>query len=296
MTNGGPPILAPGAPLAPGYEVIEHLSRGNALDVYDAWSVERDCRCVAKALRPDRAGDAGPRRRLLVEGRVLAALTHPHLVRAYELVRRPAPVLILETLEGETLDHLIAHRRARLPAGELAHLGLQLCSAIGYLHRHGWLHLDLKPSNIVAEAGLAKVIDLSVARRPGRAHAGIGTPQYMAPEQARGGRLSEAADVWGLGAVLFEAASAQRPFSASGDGEYEQLERRLAAIRGLRRLPQGLAALIDACLEPAADDRPAVAELAAALTPFAPGAPRPVDGSSAPPGARGAEGLSAAAV
>ena len=70
--------------------MLEHLSRGRALDVYDAWSLERDCRCVAKVVRPDRQAPR-VRRRLVREGELLLGLAHPHIVRAYELRRRPAP-------------------------------------------------------------------------------------------------------------------------------------------------------------------------------------------------------------
>jgi serine/threonine protein kinase len=194
--------LAPGNEIAPGYEVIEHLRRGRNLDVYDVWSEERACRCVVKSLRPDRLGREGPTRRLLDEGRLLRELTHPHIVRAYEVREEPVPLFVMETLTGETLGHMIEVREARLSAAEVAHLGLHLASAIRYLHAHGWLHLDLKPSNVVAECGRAKLIDLSVARPPGPAHGGIGTLYYMAPEQVRGGELGPAADVWGIGAVL----------------------------------------------------------------------------------------------
>src|SRR5262245_13125498 len=93
-----PPPLRHGAIVTRGYEVREHLSRGGTLDVYEVWNEERGCLCVVKALRPDRRDDASARRRLTVEGELLLRLTHPHVVRAYELVRRPQPVLVLETL------------------------------------------------------------------------------------------------------------------------------------------------------------------------------------------------------
>ena len=207
-----------GTELAPGYRVISHLNRGNRLDVYDAWSEERESRCVLKTLRPDRAADAAARRALTREGRLLLRFSHPHLVRAYELTRAiddDRPVLVLETLGGETLSHLVHRldqRGRRLPATEVAMLGLQLASVLGYLHRQGWLHLDLKPSNIVAEAGRARLIDLSIVRRPGRARAGAGTFEYLSPEQARGGLLTAAADVWGLGAVLYTALVGEPPY------------------------------------------------------------------------------------
>src|SRR5207244_1953179 len=72
------------APLAPGYTVVDHLCRNEATDIYDVWSDERTCRCVAKVVRPDRLREERPRERLLREGRLLQAFTHPHLVRAYE--------------------------------------------------------------------------------------------------------------------------------------------------------------------------------------------------------------------
>ena len=75
-------------------------------------------------------------------------MTHPHLVRAYELVERPQPVLVLESLTGATLGYLIDSRASRLPHADLVYLGLQLCSAVRYLHTFGVLHLDLKPANI----------------------------------------------------------------------------------------------------------------------------------------------------
>jgi eukaryotic-like serine/threonine-protein kinase len=265
--GASPPALAPGAILAPGYEVLAHLNRGGRLDVYDAWSAERRCRCIGKVLRPDRRAERSARAGLVREGRLLLGLSHPHIVRAYELVERPQPVVILETLTGETLAHLIATRSHRLATVDLAHLGLQLCSAVHYLHSHGVLHLDLKPSNIVSERGQAKVLDLSIARGPGHGQAGEGTPAYMAPEQARGGSLTAATDVWGIGAVLFEAASGQCPFDTPGaTSEYQQLERRTRPVRTLRRLPSALAKSIDRCLEPNPDRRPSLDEVHRALS------------------------------
>jgi serine/threonine protein kinase len=270
---------APGTVLAPGYEVIEHLSRARTLDVYDVWSEDRACRCVAKTLRPDRVTDLPAARRLEREGRLLRRLAHPHIVRGYELVPASPPVVIMETLSGETLSHLLERGGEPLSPAELSHLGLQLCSAVQYLHRHGVLHLDLKPSNIVAEAGRAKVIDLSVARRPGRSRGGVGTWCYMAPEQVTGGTLGPAADVWGIGVVLWEAAVGQAAFGTEEDERHlpagtdddlpedahPQLRRAAEPVGRHRRLPAQLARAIDGGLagEPAA--RPTLDELARLL-------------------------------
>jgi serine/threonine protein kinase len=288
--------LGPGASTAPGYEVIQHLSRGRRLDVYDAWSDERGCRCVIKTLRPERAGEAIARELLLREGALLERLSHPHLVRGYETLPEPAPMVVMETLPGQTLAHMIEEERRNLEPEELAELGLQLGSAMRYLHRNGFLHLDLKPANIVAAQGLAKVIDLSLARPPGQGPPGIGTWCYLAPEQALGGHLGPAADVWGIGVVLFEAATGSPAFTepdpdddapsrteteagvdsgsvatweSDSDGDYPQLRATAAPVSSLRELPPSLSGLIDACLDPQPARRPSVEQLLAALEPVA---------------------------
>lgn len=288
------PPLAPGTRPVPGYEVLAHLARTGWLDVYDVWSEERDCRCVIKAVRPDRRDQQQLRDQLLREGRWLGAFTHPHLVRAYETFESPVPLVVLETLTGETLSHLVHRLRRRPSAADVALLGVQLCSAIHYLHGQGLLHLDLKPSNVVVDCGHAKVLDLSIARPPGPAPAGVGTFCYLAPEQARGGPLSAAADVWGIGITLYEVAAGDVPFgrgdsreasprgekgdepcdgSVTGgrDDRYPQLEGTAPPIGSRRRLPGGLAAVIDGCLRLDPSSRPSVAELAAALDATLPG-------------------------
>ncbi|MEV0978333.1 serine/threonine-protein kinase [Streptomyces sp. NPDC049915] len=272
------PPLTPGTRPVPGYEILAHLTRTGWLDVYDAWSEERACRCVIKRVRPDRLGEERLRARLLREGRWLRDFTHPHLTRAYETFESPEPTVVLETLTGETLSHLIDRLRRRPAAADVALLGVQLCSAIHYLHGRDLLHLDLKPSNVVVDRGHAKVLDLSVARPPGPAPAGLGTCCYLSPEQARGGPLTAAADVWGIGITLFEFACDELPFDcdsppqapddqgADGPDEwFPQAEHRAPPVRSRRRLPAALAAAVDACLRPEAAARPTVTELASAL-------------------------------
>jgi serine/threonine protein kinase len=261
-----PPPLVEGERLAPAYSILRHLARGKALDVYDVWSDDRYALCVAKTVRPDRLGDRGARRRLRREGRLLLQLTHPHIVRAYELIERPHPVLVLEALTGATLDFLLATRARRFPAVDIAYLGLQLASAMRYVHTFGVVHLDLKPANIISEGGVTKVIDFSVARPQGKARAGVGTRQYLSPEQARGGVLGPPADVWGIGAVLYATATGRRPFyGLDQDTSYPQLDERAAPVAAHRRLPAALSSAIDACLEPESSDRPTTAELSAEL-------------------------------
>ena len=291
------PPLPEGKVLAPGYTILAHLHQSNNFDVYDVFSEERACRCIAKTPRQDLLKSERVSSRLLREGALLGGLTHPHVARLYEVVEGPPVTLILETLTGETLAHLIDTSYRRLPIKEVAHLGLHLCSAVHYLHGRGILHLDLKPSNIVSERGLGKILDLSIAHPPGRTRAGAGTTQYMAPEQIRGGEVDAATDVWGIGAVLFEAATAEVPFNAeyeetgygdesgptdetgtdgwtstSGTGtddgdfeDYEQLTRRADPVRAHRRVPAAFNDVVARCLDPDPGARPTVAELTETL-------------------------------
>jgi serine/threonine protein kinase len=286
LTADEPAPHPPGHQLAPGYLVIEHVRRGEDLDCYEAWSAQRYCRCFIKTLRPDAATDASARRHLNREARLLLSLSHPHLVRAYDYLTRPdgqPPLLVLENLTGATLSYLLDRdsrrpgpgRSAKLSAADLSYLGQQLCSALRYLHSRGYLHLDVKPSNIIASQGVARLIDLSLARPPGRCPAGTGTPGYMAPEQLTGGELGPPADVWGIGLVLYEAATATQPFdipdvSLSTGSAMSRCQARQAhpapKIRARRRLPPDVATVIDACLHRDPAQRPTLEVLDAALT------------------------------
>jgi eukaryotic-like serine/threonine-protein kinase len=280
--------VRPGALIAPGYRVIEHLSRTRRLDTFEVWSDERAASAVAKLLRPDRRDDERAREALVAEGRLLLELTHPHIVRGYELCEEPEVVVVMETLDGETLAHLIDRHPDGLEPGEVAWLGLHLSSALRYLHRRGVLHLDVKPQNVIAEAGRAKLIDLSLARAPGRYRPGLGTWSYLSPEQAAGETLGPPADVWGLGAVLYEAATGEPAFdddesrtsdsgsSVTWDTEdqraagFPQLERRAPSAASHGTLPAELAAVIDSCLAPDPAGRPSLDAVAAWLEPLAP--------------------------
>lgn len=268
------PVAEPGAQLAPGYRVVTHLRRGRRLDVYDLWSDERNCRCVGKTLRPERAGDEFATGRLRTEGLLLSSLTHPHLLRGYEtvLTAEPArPVVVTETVGGHTLSYLI-EQHGRLRPIDAAVLGIQLCSALEYLHRQGWAHLDVKPSNVVEIGGRAVLLDLSLVCRIGE-HGTGGTFDYLSPEQARDAEMTAAVDVWGLGITLHEVLSGSPPFADvphrerndDGTRRYPQLERAVPALRTRRRLPARLSRTIDACVDPDPASRPSITEVSARL-------------------------------
>jgi serine/threonine protein kinase len=294
------PALQPGEVIAPGYEVIEHLRRGKRLDVYDVWSIERTCRCIAKTITPDRLDEEKARIKLIDEAELLMSLTHPNIVRAYELVENAVgtPVLILETLTGRTVSHLIDEFEDGMDLPDVIWLGLHLCSAVAYLHRHGCLHLDVKPDNVISDGGRARLIDLSISgSEGGPSAAGAGTYDYLAPEQARGDNVSAATDVWGIGITLYEALTGTVPFEPDDDGDeggdddagsssndygdssdytdasddydpdvYPQTTERAPSVATRRDgLPNAIVEIVDACLEPAQADRPSVEELAGGL-------------------------------
>jgi eukaryotic-like serine/threonine-protein kinase len=276
----GPAPLQRSDNILPGYRVVGHISRGNALDVYDVWSVERDCRCIAKVPRPDRLDDVKTQRRLSTEGWLLQQLRHPHIVSCYERLEDPHPALILEMVMGHTLAYVLDEMVERLTLEEAAWLGVHLCSAVGYLHRQGWLHLDVKPANIVTEFGKTKLIDLSIARRPGGGSAGIGTRENMSPEQARGGKLTTATDVYGIASVIYECLAGRGPFEGhlgeKGERRYPQLEIPVPSLGLYYDGSTDMVALLDSALSDEPSQRPTIEELrnrikdAAGIDPEAP--------------------------
>ncbi len=174
-------------------------------------------------------------------------------------------------------------------------LALQLASVLHYVGRREWVHLDVKPRNVIM-AGPPRLIDLSVARpveEARRAAGPIGTAAYMAPEQCDPGRAAEigpAADVWGLGATVYELAAGRRAF-ADPRPDAERLAERYPQLAGdpaplPRQTPAPVAAAIRACLERRPGDRPTAAELAADLEPVVNALPRPRLGLFRPGGRR----------
>jgi serine/threonine protein kinase len=222
--------------LLPGYVGLKRLSHGRRLDTWDALDLDRGTRCVVKVLRADRLDDAEVREAVLREGEILTNVAHPHLVRCFDVITEPRPAVVLETLRGSTVAALVDE--APLEVADVAMLGVQLGSVLGYLHGRGWLHLDVKPENVVAEHGKAVLLDLSLAGRPGDGRPGAGTPGYLAPEQARGTGLSAATDVWGLTVTLWECLTGELPF-----GDHEVWEDGPAD-----RVPTGLPAHVPAQL------------------------------------------------
>ncbi len=230
---------------------------------------------VAKCVRTDLASEDerdAAANAILHEGLLLRRFEHPSIVRVVELVRRPA-TLVLELVPGRTIREELRLRR-RMPAAEAATVGAQLADALDHLHRRWMMHRDVKPANVIYDGHRAVLIDFHLAKEPGPMRGGAGTRLFTAPEQVRGGHVTPAADIWGLGTVLFRAVTGRLPFHAD-TGHPQLTERpqpaldRLAISRfggDLRRaaqdLPPDLAHLVDRMLAADPDARPTADEVA----------------------------------
>jgi serine/threonine protein kinase len=260
--------LQEGDEIAPGRTVLRRISGGRRYETMLVWDEHRLAVLVAKVLRPDEACSPAAVRDLAHEAQLLERLAHPVVVRSFGAVlERPFPHLVLEHLDGPTLDELL-QRHGALALEQLLPLGLHVASALHYMAAEGVVHLDVKPSNIVM-GGPPRLIDLSVARTFEEAAAlrsPIGTDAYMAPEQCEpDGRLGAPADVFGLAATLYTALTGTRPFPPCED-RFPQLRSKPAPLP--RRTAAPLAAAILAGLDPDPAARPAAAELATALEPL----------------------------
>jgi len=264
-------------------------------EIYRARDLEGGQRVAVKLLRnPQGAGEA----RFQREARLLEELGHPRIVRyvAHGALPSGVPYLVMEWLDGEDLSRTLA--RSRLGVDDSVQIARGVAEALGAAHARGIVHRDLKPSNVFLEhgsPGQVKLLDFGIAwpgaeTRLTRTGALIGTPAYMAPEQARSAGVIDArADVFALGCVLFECLAGEPPFR--GDHVMSVLAKVLCdeppSLSDLRGdVPEALAALCARMLAKAPAARPPDGQaVAAELSAIAHGGLVPGDGRS---GARAA--------
>ncbi len=250
------------APCVPGYEILGEVGRGGMGIVYKAR--DRKLNRVV-ALKMILAGEfAGPRQvdRFQAEAEAVARLQHPHIVQIYEVGGKGGlPYLALEFVEGGSLEDRLGG--APLPAGEAAALAETLARAVAHAHERGIVHRDLKPANVLLAAdGTAKIADFGLAKfeadgaatAPTQTGGVLGTPSYMAPEQAQGTHVGPAADIYALGAILYEMLTGRPPFRARTPLEtLQQVAGREPTPPGQSRpgLPRDLDTICLKCLEKA---------------------------------------------
>jgi serine/threonine-protein kinase len=279
-------IVAPGDIVGEKYEVLRVLGSGGMGIVVAARHVQLGRMVAIKLLRRDMFARERSRARFEREGRVLATLVSEHVAKVHDIgtLETGEPFIVMELLEGETLGHRL-RRIERLTVNDAVTIALHACEALAEAHAAGVVHRDLKPDNIfickrLDDTEIVKLIDFGISKA-GEEEASItmgseliGTPAYTAPEQLDApGTVDARADVWSLGAVLYESLSGRRPFEAP---RVMQLVSAILKAEPTRidelapGLPDGLGDVIHACLAKDPAKRiPSVRELARRLAPFA---------------------------
>ena len=258
--------LSPGARLGV-YEILSVLGSGGMGEVYRARDSKLDRLVAVKIVPAAFTSDPGRLRRFRREAQLLASLNHPHIAQVYGLDEVDAQqVLVLELIDGESLDQRIA--RGRIPVDEALTIARQVAEALEAAHEKNIVHRDLKPANIaLTKNGLVKVLDFGLAKAletdddlVDAANAPtspaalttvvgtvLGTVAYMAPEQAQGRSVDKRADIWAFGVLLYEMLTGERPFTGSSTAEV--LASVLSREPDWRRVPPRAQALLRRCLE-----------------------------------------------
>jgi tRNA A-37 threonylcarbamoyl transferase component Bud32 len=220
-----PPAPAPAFPgcdAVPGYEILRELGRGGMGVVYQARHTKLNRLVALKMILAGSHAGAADLARFQTEAEAIARLQHPNIVQVYEVGEHEGkPFFSLEFCGGGSLEKKL--NGTPLPARKAAALVETLARAMQAAHEKGVIHRDLKPANVLlAEDGTPKITDFGLAKKldeAGQTQSGaiIGTPSYMAPEQAGGksGSIGPAADVYALGAILYECLTGRPPFKAA---------------------------------------------------------------------------------
>ena len=247
------------------YELDRPLGHGATAVVDLARDLALDRRVALKRLAETAARDEELRARFLREARLSARLSHPNVVRVYDVGEDGGvPFIAMEFVDGETLAELVA-RRGPLPPEEVVALGVQLCRGLAAVHAAGLVHRDVKPQNVLLRRdGVLKLGDFGIAApdagtRLTLAGTVLGTAAYLAPEQARGERVTAAADLYGAGSVLYELLTGRPPRQPTSLAELAAP----AAVPPPGGAPPALAATVMRCLAADPAERPSSATVLA---------------------------------
>ncbi|HLG59783.1 MAG TPA: protein kinase [Vicinamibacterales bacterium] len=272
------------APLATGtqvgpYRIVELLAQGGMGQVYRATDVRLSRDVAVKVLAGAGRHDRDLVERFLQEARITAALDRPNIVRLFDVgIHDERPFLVMELLDGETLRERLA--RGALPPDATRSIALDVARGLVAAHAAGLIHRDLKPENLfLTRAGATKILDFGVAKllpvSPLAQHdpatvAGmlVGTAGYLAPEQILGEGVDARADLFALGAILYEMLTGRRAFGREHtiDTLHAVLREPVESLSGAPSVPSDMAAIVDRLLAKTPDARfQSAADLAWAL-------------------------------
>jgi serine/threonine-protein kinase len=259
------------AALAGRYDVVRELGHGGMATVFLARDLKHEREVAIKLLHPDLAASLGGER-FEREIKLAAKLQHPHILALYDSgVAGELLYYVMPFVKGESLrDRLV--RESMLPVDDAVRIALEVCSALGYAHAEGIVHRDIKPENILLAGGHALVADFGIARAIGELGSGghkltqtgmsVGTPVYMAPEQASGEAAGPTADIYSLGCVLYEMLAGEPPFTGPNPMAImaRHLMEQVPSVRIVRSaVPEEIEAAIFAALGKLPVDRPQTA-------------------------------------
>ncbi|MFL6144305.1 MAG: Stk1 family PASTA domain-containing Ser/Thr kinase [Labedaea sp.] len=207
------------------YELGETLGYGGMSEVHRGRDVRLGREVAVKVLRADLARDPQFQERFRREAQNAAALNHPAIVAVYDTGETrtsygPLPYIVMEYVDGQTLRDIVK-TEGPLPGQRAMEIMADVCAALDFSHRHGIVHRDVKPANVmITRNGAVKVMDFGIARATTDGQAAvtqtaavIGTAQYLSPEQARGETVDARSDVYAAGCVLFELLTGEPPFT-----------------------------------------------------------------------------------
>jgi hypothetical protein len=252
------------------YRVLAVLGHGGMGIVFKAEDLTLKRLAAVKAMLPGLAALPAHRQRFLREAQAAAALEHDHIVTIYQVGEdRDIPFLVMPLLRGESLNDRL-RREPRLPAAEVLRIGRETAEGLAAAHERGVIHRDIKPANVwlEGERGRVKILDFGLARAVGDSTqltaTGVilGTPAYMAPEQAAGKPVDGRCDLFSLGCVLYQLCTGTLPFRG-GDAISTlmavAMEQPPPPLRLNPDVPAGLSALVMGLLAKDPADRPATA-------------------------------------
>jgi serine/threonine protein kinase/Tol biopolymer transport system component len=253
--------ISAGTRLGP-YEIVAPIGAGGMGEVFKARDTRLDRIVAIKILPAEFASDANRRQRLHREAKLISQLNHPHICALYDTgSANGTDYLVMEYLDGHSLaDHLT---KGPLPLDEVLRKGIEIAEALDRAHRQGIVHRDLKPSNIMVTKSGVKLLDFGLARSitkddhdetATKAHlteegAVLGTFQYMAPEQVEGRPADARADIFGLGAVLYEMVTGKPAFEGPSRASLISaiLSKQPPALSSIQ--PRALEHVMQKCLE-----------------------------------------------